>query len=63
LERIRAFGLNDQVFLIRVEPHDIPFASGFFDAIVSMDSYHYFGADDLYPRDRFSHLVKPDGQI
>ena len=63
LERIRAFGLDDQVFPIRVEAHDIPFASDFFDAIVSMDSYHYFGADDLYLRDRFSHLVKPGGQI
>ena len=63
LDRIRAFGLDDQVFPIRVEAHDIPFASDFFDAIVSMDSYHYFGADDLYLRDRFSHLVKPGGQI
>jgi len=61
LERIRAFGLDDQVFPIRVEAHDIPSASGFFDAIVSMDSYHYFGADDLYLRDRFSHMVKPGG--
>jgi cyclopropane fatty-acyl-phospholipid synthase-like methyltransferase len=50
------------VFLIRVEAHDILFANGFFDAIVSMDSYHYFGADALYLPDRFSHLVKSDGQ-
>jgi cyclopropane fatty-acyl-phospholipid synthase-like methyltransferase len=63
LERIRAFGLDYQVFPIRVEAHDIPFASDFFDAIVSMDSYHYFGAYDLYLRDRFSHLVKLGGQI
>ena len=23
-------------------------AAGFFDAVVSMDAYHYFGTDDLY---------------
>lgn len=63
LERIREFGLDDQLFPIRIEAHDIPFASGFFDAIVSMDSYHYYGADDLYFRDRFSRLIKPGGQI
>jgi SAM-dependent methyltransferase len=63
LERIRAFDLDDQVFPIRVEAHDIPFASDFFDAIVSMDSYHYYGADALYLRNRFSRLVRPGGQI
>lgn len=63
LERIRAFDLDDQVFPIRVEAHDIPFASGFFDAFVSIDAYHYFGADDLYLRDLFARLVRPCGQI
>jgi cyclopropane fatty-acyl-phospholipid synthase-like methyltransferase len=26
----------------------MPFADGFFDAIISVDSYIYFGTDDLY---------------
>ena len=41
LERIRAAGLEDQVFPVHAEAHDLPYANGFFDAIVSMDSYHY----------------------
>jgi hypothetical protein len=26
----------------------LPFAPGFFDAIVAIDSFPYFGSDDLY---------------
>lgn len=63
MERIRAFGLEDRVFPVRAEAHELPFGSGFFDAIVSMDAYHYFGTDDLYLQTHFSRLVKPGGQI
>jgi cyclopropane fatty-acyl-phospholipid synthase-like methyltransferase len=38
----------DRVFPLLAEAHAMPFAHGFFDAIVSMDAYHYFGTDDLY---------------
>lgn len=47
-ERIRDAGLDAQVFPIHAEAHALPFAHGFFDAIVSMDAYHYFGTDALY---------------
>jgi len=61
-ERIRAAGLEDRVFPIHAEAHSLPFADGFFDALVSMDAYHYFGTDDLY-MEYFSRFVKDDGQI
>src|SRR5690606_36654945 len=48
LSRIRAAGVDDRVYPVRVEAHDLPFAQGFFDLIVSADAYHYFGTDDLY---------------
>ena len=63
LERIRASGLENHVFPVRAEAHDLPFSSEFFDAIVSMDAYHYFGTDDLYLAAHFCRLVKPGGQI
>ena len=47
LERIRAAGVEDRVFPIHAEAHALPFADGFFDAMVSVDAYHYFGTDDL----------------
>jgi len=45
LDRIREADLEDVVFPIRAEAHDLPFADGYFDAVVSIDAYHYFGTD------------------
>ena len=48
LRRFETEGVARQVFPIHAEAHALPFAHGFFDAIVSIDAYHYFGTDDLY---------------
>ena len=62
-QRVRDAGLENQVFPVHAEAHSLPFADGFFDAVVSMDAYHYFGTDDLYFGSHFGRLVKPKGQI
>ena len=41
----------------------MPFADGFFDAIVSMASYHYYGTEDRYLGGYFARFVKSGGQI
>lgn len=46
--RVVEAGLESRVFPIRSEAHALPFAAGFFDAVVSVDAYQYFGTDDLY---------------
>jgi cyclopropane fatty-acyl-phospholipid synthase-like methyltransferase len=61
-ERVRAAGLERHVFPIHAEAHALPFAEGFFDALVSLDAYHYFGTDDLY-LGYFARFVMPGGQI
>jgi cyclopropane fatty-acyl-phospholipid synthase-like methyltransferase len=61
-ERTRAAGLQDRVFPIHAEAHALPYADGFFDALVSLDAYHYFGTDDLY-MGYYARFVKPGGQI
>ena len=63
LSRIRAAGVEDRVFPIHAEAHSLPFADGFFDAIVSVDAYHYFGTDDLFLENHLARLVKPGGQM
>ena len=60
--RIREAGVEDRVFPIHAEARSLPYAEGFFDAIVSVDSYFYYGTDDLYLK-YFSRFVKPGGQI
>ena len=63
LDRIRAASVEDRVFPIRAEAHSLPFARGFFDAMISVDAYHYFGTDDLYLENHMARLIQPGGQM
>ncbi len=47
-ERIAAAGMSDMVTAVHAEAHNLRFEEEFFDAIVSVDAYHYFGTADLY---------------
>ena len=60
--RISAAGLESLVAPIHAEAHTLPFAGSFFDAIVSVDAYHYFGTDDLYVG-YMAHFLKEEGRI
>lgn len=62
LARIAAAGVEDRVHPVFAEAHALPFAEGFFDALVSVGAYHYFGTDDLY-LGYCSSFVNPGGQI
>lgn len=46
--RIEDAGLSDRIVPVQAEAHALPFAEGFFDLIVSIDAFTYFGTDDLY---------------
>jgi SAM-dependent methyltransferase len=48
LRRIRDAGVEDGVFPIHADSRSLPFASEFFDAVVCIDSFVYYGTDDLY---------------
>lgn len=61
LERISDAGV-DGVFPLHADARSLPFAGEFFDAIVCVDAYPYFGTDDLY-LNYLAHFVKPGGQI
>jgi SAM-dependent methyltransferase len=61
-QRIRDAGGEDGVFPIHADARSLPFAGDFFDAILCIDSFPYFGTDDLY-LNYLAHFVKPGGQI
>jgi SAM-dependent methyltransferase len=63
LKRFEQAGVADCVFPIHAEAHALPYAEGFFDAAISVDSYEYYGADEMYLPCTFSKLVKPGGQF
>lgn len=61
-QRIQEAGVDKLVQPVHVEAHNLPFTAGFFDAIVSLDAYQYFGTADLY----LGYLVeflRPGGQL
>jgi cyclopropane fatty-acyl-phospholipid synthase-like methyltransferase len=61
-KRAVALGCEASVFPLRVDAHSLPFAKDFFDAVIAIDSFLYYGTDDRY----LSYLVqfiKPGGFI
>ena len=61
-KRVVASGAADLVCPMRAEAHALPFAAGYFDAIVSIDAYQYFGTDVLY-LDYLTRFLRPGGKL
>jgi cyclopropane fatty-acyl-phospholipid synthase-like methyltransferase len=61
-KRVDAAGLGDQITPVHAEAHNLPFEESFFDVIISIDAYHYFGTDDLY-LGYISKFLKPGGSL
>src|SRR6516164_120802 len=62
LPRVRDAGAEDGVFPIHADSRSLPFAAEFFDAIISIDSFPYYGTDDMY-LNYLGRFVKPGGQL
>lgn len=60
--RVQAFGLDDVVFPLQADAYTLPFASDFFDAVVSVDAWQYFGTSDDFVS-KIAGYLKPDGKI
>lgn len=60
--RFEQAGVGDQVHAVHAEAHALPFEPEQFDAVVAVDSYHYFGTDDLYVG-YLCEFLKPGGQL
>src|SRR6202171_3840957 len=61
-QRIRDAGVEDGVFPLHADARSLPFAADFFDAVVSIDSFIYYGTDDLY-LNYIARFVKPGGPV
>ena len=62
--RFLAQGLtNRQIVPIHEDAHTLPFAEEYFDAVVSIDAYHYFGLDKAYLGKHLLPLVKRGGWL
>ena len=61
--RFRERGLDGRIVPIHADVHDLPYADGFFDAIICIDSYPYYGAVEGFPDRYLAPLVKKGGFI
>ncbi len=52
-----------QIVPVKADAADLPFPKEFFDAVVSTDSYNYFGRDPAYLDDRLLPFVKRGGLV
>lgn len=52
-----------QIVPVKADATNLPFEPDFFDAVVSTDSYNYFGRDPAYLDDKLLPFVKPGGLI
>ena len=57
-------GLTDaQVLPVKADAAALPFAPETFDAVVSIDAYHYFGRDPAFLDDKLLPFVKEGGYV
>jgi cyclopropane fatty-acyl-phospholipid synthase-like methyltransferase len=62
IQRFRDASVEDGVFPLHADARALPFAPDFFDAIVCIDSFPYYGTDSLY-LNYLAQFVKPGGPI
>ena len=62
LRRIRDAGVEQRVYPIHAEARALPFADEFFDVVIAIDCYPYFGTDDHY-LNYLARFIKPGGAI
>jgi cyclopropane fatty-acyl-phospholipid synthase-like methyltransferase len=55
-------GCESNVFPLQVNAHALPFATDFFDAVVAIDSFLYFGTDERY-LGYLLQFLRPGGYI
>lgn len=61
--RFAEAGLADRVTAVHCEARALPFEPESFDAVVSIDAWHYFGADSAFLGAHLLPLLRPGGQL
>jgi cyclopropane fatty-acyl-phospholipid synthase-like methyltransferase len=61
--RFAEAGLADRVTAVHCEARALPFEPESFDAVVSIDAWHYFAADSAYLGTHLLPLLRPGGRL
>lgn len=63
LKRFKEMNLDDLIIPIHSDAYSLPFADQYFDAVISVDAYHYFGNNDEYFSKKLRPLLKEDALV
>lgn len=61
--RFAEAGLADRITAVHCEARALPFEPESFDAVVSIDAWHYFGADSAFLGTHLLPLLRPGGWL
>ena len=62
--RFERWQVEKDICPLHMDARELPFAEGFFDAIISVDSYHYFcGANGEHLQQKLLPLLRPGGTL
>lgn len=61
--RFCEWGIDEKVIPICINANELPFAEGYFDAVVSVDAYHYFACNSTYFAEKLLPLVRSGGLV
>lgn len=56
-------GYENRIIPLNTSAENLPFAYHYFDIIVSIDAYHYFGTDKLFFKEKIKPYLKDNGHI
>lgn len=62
-KRFKDLGLEDKIIPIHANAMELPFADEYFDAVISVDSYYYFGNNNTYFEEKLKPLLKKDAIV
>ncbi|MBE5804674.1 MAG: class I SAM-dependent methyltransferase [Clostridiales bacterium] len=60
-QRAQTWGQQGKIIPIHADAADLPYAEGFFQSIVSVDAYHYFGGQEGFFAQKIMPLLAPGG--
>lgn len=61
--RFKEAGLDQRIIPIHADAADLPYADEYFDAIISIDAYHYFGRVEGFVDEKIAPLLKKGGKL
>lgn len=62
-KRVKEWEMESNIIPIHADANDLPFPDEYFDILVCIDAYHYFGKRDGFFEEKIINLTKPGGYV